>query len=185
MPVYSIVVLKDNAEVAITDANGNPVPFDKEKTVQDLTGVSSGTVLDAVPADVASEVNVIKVLEDWSLFMSCDLNFQSLSKHLIKSSYQYNVAYNYNISIDRTFTSNHGLCNPPFVEESATNFVWLTDNCFSVDVRFVKQMIVLGKQLNDEMNERCYFVKYDDTNDKVNNPKWKLVGMKEIVNNAE
>lgn len=185
LPVYSVVVLKDNAEITITDADGKNVPFSKEETVQDLTGISSGTILESVPAEVSAEVNVIKVLEDWSLFMSCDLNFNSLSKHLIKKSYQYNVAYAYNNSIDRTFTSNHGLGTPPFVEESATNFIWLTDNCFSVDVRFVKQMIVLGQLLPDEMNERCYFLKYDDTNDGVNNPKWKLVGMKEIVDNAE
>lgn len=185
LPVYNIVVLKDNAEVTITDGNGANVPFDPEIKVQDLTGLSTGTKLDAVPEEVSSQVNVLKVLEDWSLFMSCDLNFASLSKHLIKNSYQYNVAWKYNNSIDRTFTSYHGLGNPPFEEESVTNFVWLTDNCFSVDIRFVKHMIVLGERLNDEMNERCYFVKYDDTNDGRNNPTWKLVGMKEIVDDAE
>lgn len=185
LPVYRIVILKDGVNITITDKNGNNVDYDKEIKVQDLTGISTGTKLDTVPTEVASEVNVLKVLEDWSLFMSCDLNFNSLSKHLIKNSYQYNVAWKYNNSIDRTFTSNHGLGNPPFEEESVTNFVWLTDNCFSVDIRFVKHMIVLGQRLNDEMNERCYFVKYDDTNDGKDNPKWKLVGMKEIVNDAE
>ena len=29
------------------------------------------------------------------------------------------------------------------------------------------------------------FVKYDDTKDNKDNPTWKLVAMKEIVNNAD
>lgn len=182
---YKIVVLKDKAEVTLTDKAGNPIQFDSESKIQDLTPVTLGTKLDQVPAEVSNEINVLKVLEDWSLFMSCDLNFNGLSKHLIKNSYQYNVAWKYNTSIDRTFTSNHGLGNPPFEEESVTNFTWISDNCFSVDIRFVKHMIVLGKRLNDEMNEKCYFVKYDDTNDRKDNPKWKLVAMKEIVKDAE
>ena len=177
LPTYEIAILKDNANVTLKDKDGNDVAFDPAVKVQDLTSVSSGTVYDTVPEEVASQVNVLKVLEDWSLFMSCDLNFNALSKHLIKNSYQYNVAWKYNTSIDRTFTSYHGLGNPPFNEESVSNFIWLTDDCFSVDIRFVKHMIVLGKRLDDEMNERCYFVKY--------NGSWKLVGMKEIVENAE
>ena len=117
--------------------------------------------------------------------MTCDLNFNNISKYLIKNSYQYNVAYKYSYSIDRTFTSNHSLGNPPFEQESVSNFRWLTDNCFEVDIRFVKHMIVLGRRTDDEMNEKCYFVKYDDTKDNKDNPTWKLVAMKEIVNNAD
>ena len=179
---YEIVILKNDVDVNITDQNGQPITLDPEMSSKDIF---FGPVLDTVPDDVAKEVNVLKVLEDWSLFMSCDLNFYSLSKHLIKNSYQYNVAWKYNNSIDRTFTSYHSLGNPPFEQESVTNFVWITDNCFAVDIRFVKHMIVLGDRLDDEMNERCYFVKYDDTNDGRSNPQWKLVAMKEIVKDAE
>jgi len=185
LPVYSIVVLKDNADIVITDNSGKVVPYEKDKKVQDLTGVSSAAPLDKVPTEVSKEIDVLKTLENWCLFMSADLSFNGISGSLIKNSNQYNVAWAYYTSIDRTFVSKHTLHNPPFKDESVTNFVWLTDNCFSVDIRFVKQMWVLGSILDDEMNERCYFVKYDDTNDNKNNPKWKLVGMKEIVNNAE
>ncbi len=183
---YKIVVLKDNAEVSVVDGEGKAVSYDKDKHTQDLVDVSSGTYYETVPEEVTSEVNVIKTLEDWSLFMTCDLNFYGVSKHLIKSSHLYNVALKYNNSIDRTFINVHYLENPPFVEESATNFIWLTDNCFAVDIHFVKKMILTdGRRQADEMNERCYFVKYDDTKDNVNNPKWKLVYMKEIVDDAK
>ena len=185
LPVYEIVVLKNNADIKITDRDGNPVEYDKEVKIQDIRSISSGKVYDTVPEEVAKEVNVLKVLEDWSLYMTCDLNFNNISKYLIKNSYQYNVAYKYSYSIDRTFTSNHSLGNPPFEQESVSNFRWLTDNCFEVDIRFVKHMIVLGRRTDDEMNEKCYFVKYDDTKDNKDNPTWKLVAMKEIVNNAD
>ena len=109
--------------------------------------------------------------------MSCDLDFYPLSKHLVYGSYQYNVAYKYSYSIDRTFTSIHGLKNPVFTGERVSNFVWLTDGCFSVDIRFVKHMIVSGRDVDDEMNERCYFLKDADR-------KWKLIGMKEVLDDA-
>ncbi|MBR5323087.1 MAG: hypothetical protein IKU48_06040 [Clostridia bacterium] len=184
LPVYKIVVLKDNADIKITDRDGNTVEYDKEVKIQDIRSISSGTVYDTVPEEVANEINVLKVLEDWSLYMTCDLNFNDISKYFIKNSYQYNVAWKYSYSIDRTFTSAHRLGNPPFEQESVSNFKWLTDNCFEVDIRFVKHMIVLGRRTDDEMNEKCYFVKYDDTKDNKDNPTWKLVAMKEIVNNA-
>ena len=182
---YKLVVLDNEPNIVITDDSGNTVEYDKKAPIQDLTAFTSGVRYDTVPEEIAAEINVLKVLEDWSFFMSCDLNFNGLSKHLIKNSHLYDVAWKYNNSIDRTFISVHGLTNPPFTEESVTNFVWLADNCFSVDIHFVKNMIVSGKLLPDEMNERCYFVKYDTTNDKVDNPTWKFVGMKEIVDNAE
>ena len=40
-----------------------------------------------------------------------------------------------------------------------------------------------GRKVDDPMNDRFYFVKYDDTEDGVDNPQWKIAGMKEIVNN--
>jgi hypothetical protein len=72
--------------------------------------------------------------------------------------------------------------NPPFTNETVRNFTWLTDNCFSVDISFDKHMLLSsGMQVTDSMNSRFHFVKYDSTNDWVDNPTWKLVNIKEIV----
>ena len=118
--------------------------------------------------------------------MSADLNFQEMSKYLIKDSYQYEVAKKYATGVDIKFISEHTLGNPPFTEESVTNFVWITKDCFSVDISFVKNMILTsGARRKDPMNDRFYFAKYDDTEDGVDNPTWKIVSMKEIVNDAE
>ena len=54
--------------------------------------------------------------------------------------------------------------------------------CFSVDISFVKHMrLYYGARVDDPMNDRFYFVRYDDTDNGVNDPTWKLAGMKEIV----
>ena len=72
------------------------------------------------------------------------------------------------------------------MDNTVKNFVWITDDCFSVDISFVKHMYLYGTTLvEDPMNDRFYFVKYDTTNDGVDNPTWKLAGMKEIVDNAD
>ena len=185
-PTYYIVVLKDNAEITVTDSNGNNVDFDIKNKFIDLSGVSGNEILPTVPDNIAAEVNVLKVLENWSLFMSNDLDFYTLSRDLIPGSYQYNVANTYNNSIDKTFTSIHTLLDPPFTEETVKNFVQITENCFSVEISFVKHMYLSsGTPIDDSMNEKCYFVKYDSTEDYVDNPTWKLVGMKEVVRSED
>ena len=42
-----------------------------------------------------------------------------------------------------------------------------------------------GAAVDDPMNDRFYFVRYDDTADGVDNPTWKLASMKEILDDAE
>ena len=62
-------------------------------------------------------------------------------------------------SVDITFTSGHVLGNPPFEDESVTNYMRFSDNCFSVDVHLVKVMhLDSGKTERDEMNATFYFV---------------------------
>ena len=38
-----------------------------------------------------------------------------------------------------------------------------------------------GKRVDDLMNDRFYFVKYDATDDGIDNGAWKIASMKEIV----
>ena len=67
-----------------------------------------------------------------------------------------------------------------------TNFTWISEHCFSVDISFVKHMKLTrgGMLVDDPMNDRFYFVWYDDTDDRVDNAAWKLAGIKEIVDDA-
>ncbi len=182
-PTYTVVVLKDGATVEYTDSTGTVTALDTSQRLVDLTGAANAS--GELPAELSAD-ELLNIIESWSLFMSNDLDFYTLSTYLIPDSYQYNVALAYNNSIDKTFTSIHTLLDPAFTDESVTNYVRISDNCFSVDISFVKHMkLSTGAQMDDAMNERCYFVRYDTTANYVNDPTWKLVGMKEIVNDGK
>ena len=38
-----------------------------------------------------------------------------------------------------------------------------------------------GKKVDDAMNRRIFFVKYDDTDDGIDNTAWKIASMREIL----
>ncbi len=172
---YEIAVLKDNADVTIVDKNGKTVEWDKTLHTLDLTKVKSGAPL---PDEISSVLDVWGVARKWSLFMSSDLDganygFWEMAKHLINGSYLYDVAFKWATNIDITFISIHYLQNPPFTNIVMENFEWLTDTCFSIEIAFDKNMVVLNEPLVDSMHSTFTFVKYEG--------QWKLVQIKEIV----
>lgn len=184
MTLYNVAILKEDVKVSVIDKDGKETLLNDDATEYSFT--AQDKYLDSVPAEVSDQVDVLDLAQKWSLFMSADLTFKEMSQYLIKDSYQYEVARKYATGVDIKFISEHTLGSPPFTEESVTNFVWITDDCFSVDISFVKNMILTsGARRKDPMNDRFYFVKFDDTDDGLDNPKWKIVSMKEIVNDAD
>lgn len=181
---YDIAILEKDAEVTVTDEMGQAVSFEKGKTSYDFT--SQRNALETVPDTVSAELDVLGVAQKWSLFMSNDIAFSQIKHNFIADSYQYKVALQYATGEDITFTSEHALMNPAFTENSVSNFVWITEDSFAVDVSFVKHMVLrVGTKVDDSMNDRFYFVKYDDTDDQIDNPAWKIVSMKEIGDNEK
>ena len=177
---YNIAVLQDNAEITVIDPLGKPVTLEEGTSEHDLS--SHAAVLDAVPHEVSSLVDVLQIAQMWSMFLTDDLSFEALEPHLIAGSYQHSVAVKYATGIDIQYTSKHTLFDPAFTENSVTNFTWITEDCFCVDISFVKHMrLYYGARVDDPMNDRFYFVYCDDTDNGVNDPAWKLAGMKEIV----
>ena len=176
---YCIAVLKKDAAVEIRDSSGKAVEYDRETTVLDLTEAGG---LARVPDEIAAEIDVLAVAKRWSLFMTTDLEgaaygFYNMSRDLIEGSPLYDSAKRWVNSIDITFTSVHTLGNPPFSEERADNFTRLSENSFYVDIFLVKDMYVSGALVPDTMNNRLYFVKYNSTEDGIENPVWKLADM--------
>ena len=173
---YSLAVLENNAQITVKDSNGNEVALDSEATSHNLMHAE---ILASVPDSIASEIDVLDVAQKWSLYMSNDFSFANVSKLMLPNSYQYKAAKDYSTSIDRTFFSNHTLLDPAFTENNVTNFTQITENCFSVEVSFVKHMLLTrtGEQKDDPMNDRFYFVKKDG--------KWLLAAMKEVVSDEQ
>ncbi len=140
--------------------------------------------------DLYYDVDVMGIAKKWSLFMTNDLagGLLGISRNLVRESYLYDVAYKWSTGIDHTFTSIHSLKNPPFINERVCNFIIYSENSFSCDIHFTKRMrIANGKEVDDEFSKSLYFVKYDQTNDGVDNPVWLLADMYtvEYENNPE
>lgn len=173
---YDIALLKADAEISVKDRNGEAVEFDKGVHLLDLTDKNG---LDTIPENISSEINVIDIAEKWSLFMSKDLQVGEIIKYIIPGSYQYDMAWKYANGIDITFTSNHTLLDPPFTNESVSNYTQITDTCFSVDVKLDKNMrLEEGNVIVDSMSERMFFVKYDSVRNGITDSVWMLAGMK-------
>ena len=181
--VYSVAVLREGAEITVTDERGEPVPLEAGADAYDLTQPRGES---QVPPEVSEQVDVLQVAQDWSLFMTNDLPFSRIQDRLIPGSYQYEVALKYATGVDITFTSQHTLASPAFTDSAVTNFTWITDDCFSVDIRFVKHMrLWYGELVDDPMNDRFYFVRYGGQAEGGDAPTWKLAGMKEILNDGD
>lgn len=177
---YRIAVLQKDAPLSVLDAQGEPLTVEPGLSEYEFAAWHTGA--DALPPEVAEAVDVLEAAQTWSLFMTTDKTFAQLSPYLLRGSYQYDMAYKYAHSIDITFTSIHTLRDPAFTDSAVGNYVRIADNCFSVDIRFVKHMhLSNGMDVDDAMNDRFYFVYYDDTDNGRDDPAWKLAGIKEIV----
>lgn len=179
---YDLELLGQASVVEVYDQDGNLIPEGKNKNEY----LKKKEVTDSLPKELEEKVDPLSIAKQWSLFMSNDLPFSTIKSYIVEDSYQYNVAKEYAVGVDISFTSEHTLANPAFTEEKIQNIVWLTEDCFSVDISFTKHMIVgLGKRVDDHMNDRFYFVRGNISNEMKEQSEWKLVGMKEIVDNEK
>ncbi len=158
---YTVYLLTAEPDIAVRDGDGNDIPFTRKGntvTVNRQIGKFD------MPTDIAAEVDVLAFAELWSKFMTQDVygqynGFDTVAAHLKKDSYLYNRAWEWATSIDITFTSGHWLGTPPFIDESVTNYVRYSENCFSVDIALTKVMhLDSGKRVDDKMNSTFYYV---------------------------
>lgn len=179
---YKFSILTEEGQtpdVKVTDNIGGSVEIDYEKGYLNVTEL---TKTDNVPSEITDAFDVLKSVETHSLFTSDDLSgkqhgFATLAAYLIKDSYLYNSFYEYATGIDITFTSNHKLMDPAFVDESVGGFISYGDNCFSCEVKLTKRMKLTrtGQIREDEIDATYYYVKVDVTDDGVDNPQWYMV----------
>ncbi len=177
---YSILYIPrpDNSKppVKVKDNLGNIIQLPTSGKIE----IREQSSLPFVPEDILNEARVLTFAENWSLFMTNDLagGLGAISGSLIKDSYLYEVAYKWATGVDRTFTSIHRLYNPPFADEKIYNYVRYSEDFFSCDVHLVKKMrIANGLDVDDVLSKRLFFVKYDATNDGIDNPKWVVADM--------
>lgn len=178
---YVISIMGGEPNFRIYDNNGDEVSFELEGRKVEID-VQSGK--DENPLDV--DIDPLEVAKLWSFFMTQDLTgktngYYQISPYLIDGSYLQGVAWKWATGIDITFTSTHTLENPPFCTEKISNFVKYSDDCFSCDILLEKNMhLSTGMTVKDTINSTFYFVKYDDTDNGIDDAHWVFVDYKEI-----
>ncbi len=180
---YILSLLSGEPDFKILDGNGQEVEFTMENRQVTIGGFAGQ---DSLPFSV--DIDPLEVAKLWSLFMTNDLTgtnhgYSQLTPYLIKGSYLQDVAWKWATGQDITFTSSHTLKDPPFQVEQVSNYVVYSDNCFSCDIRLEKTLLLTrtGEEVNDAINSTFYFVKYDDTDNGVNDPHWVLADYHEIL----
>lgn len=139
-----------------------------------------------VPAQITEQVDVLKIAEMWSKFMSNDLGgsqrgFLTMKEYLVEDSYLYDVAYRWAHGIDITYTAYHRLDDPAFTEEKVSNYVDYGNGLFSCDISFVKHMYLIYEYMHvtDVTNSTFYFMYLQDSNEE--DGRWVIVDIQEII----
>lgn len=155
-------------EVEVYDNLNQKVECVFENGYYEVTKLSG---LPEIPKAVSEQVDVLEIAKMWSKLMTDDLEgpqngFGTMKEYLLPGSYLYDVAYKWVTNIDITFTFSHVLKNPPFTEESVTNYVSYGDNLFSCDIYFVKHMEDAKDrnegEIVDIMNSTFYFMYHEE-----------------------
>lgn len=188
MVIYELNNFADVPNIKITDGDGKEVETiitnNKIEIKESSIKVNS---YEQAKNKINGDIDILKLAENWSLFLTDDLQgnshgFYNLKPYLIQGSNFYSMAYAWATSVDITFVSKHTLKDSAFTNEKLDNFTIYNKNAFSCDIYLEKNMkIANGQDKTDVMHDKLYFVYYDDTNDGVDNPSWKLIDMKSIV----
>lgn len=163
---YEFALFSDSVNATVSGGG-------KTKTFNVPHGSShiSPDTLETVPENIATEINVLNVMELWSKFMTDDIGggdngLSVISKYLIPDSDYAKYARQWAYGIDITFVSDHVIKS--FDNEKVSNFTSYGDNCFSCSVYFEKKMglyrgtTYINKDKTDIFNSVVYFVKIDD-----------------------
>lgn len=189
---YEVSGLIETPEIKILDENGNDVTYNKDNLniSVDLNMQKIENKDEAIPK-ILNCPDIIKIAESWSLYLTNDLQgnlhgFDNIKNYFIKDSELYKYAYQWATNVDITLTSKHILAKDAFTNENLCNFELYNEKAFSCEVELQKNMILINhKKIEDKMHERFYFAYIDETDDGIENPTWKLVCMKAIVNKSD
>lgn len=127
--------------------------------------------------------DALKMAQTWDNFLTRDLGGEAhglatARKYLIRDSYYWSKAKEYANSVDITFISGHRMADPPYTNIKISDYVSYGENCYSCHIYFEKNMILKnGAPGVTKINSTFYFVKYDDSDDKKDNPHWAIADM--------
>lgn len=190
MPVmlsYHIKNLLSIPDIRAYNNLGEEIPVE---AVENSVLVKPDFASSEFPGDLKKQVDVLKIAETWSRFLTRDLSgprngLEEARAHFIPGSYFWNMAYDYATGIDITFVSGHRLDS--FTDEAVTDYIRYNDDCFSCIVSFKKNMTLTrsGSARTDVFNSRLFFVLYDGTDDGIDNPGWYITDMQAVTDGMD
>lgn len=180
MVTYEITNLIKKPTITITDENNNEVDYEeKASTIKIALDIKKAETKEDALKMIDNAPDIMKIAEDWSLFLSRDLKgtlhgYNDIKKYFIDKSYMADYAYKWATNIDIMFISAHDLDDPTFTNEELKNFEIYSDKAFSCEVYLEKNLTLkkTNEHMQDIMHERMYFVKMDN--------EWKLVSMQTL-----
>ena len=188
---YEVGNLLKAPDVKILDKDEKEVEYKQEgNTISKELDFMSVETEEEAKQNIEGEIDILKIAKDWSLYLTDDLEgnlhgYYNISKYLIDKSNIKKSAYKWATGEDINFVSSHTLLNPTFTDEKISSFEIYSEKAFSCEVYLQKNLKLKsgGKIIEDKMNERMYFAYYDESDDGIDNPKWKLVNMQSVATN--
>jgi hypothetical protein len=175
--------LLQEPEITVYNNLGKEIPFQVTGNEIVIEPVFSP---EGFPHELREEVDPLQIAKTWSKFLTRDLpgpryGLEEARSRFIEGSDFWNMAYDYAVGVDITFVSDHSLAS--FTNEAVTDYIRYTDDCFSCVVYFEKNMRLsrTGEMRTDIFNSRLFFVRYDDRDDGINNPRWLISDMQAIT----
>jgi hypothetical protein len=137
---YHIENLLAEPEVRAFDNLGGEVPVEADGNA--IT-VRPEFAASEFPEELRAEVDVLKIAETWSSFLTRDLvgplyGLEEARARFVKGSDFWDLAYDYATGVDITFVSGHSLVS--FTNEAVTDYIRYSEKCFSCTVYFEKNM---------------------------------------------
>ncbi len=184
---YSFTLLSENPQVVISGEGGAKSEYTLSEPKLEITSFGGS---DTIPEDISSQLDIMEIAMNWSRFMTDDLTgeqhgLSTVQEYLIKDSDYYRYAYEWANGGDIKFTSPHTLDS--FTNESLTDFVRYSENCFSCKVYFEKNMSLIYEDRfagfrTDTFHSIIYFVYVDDTPDNgKDDPHWAIAVMHDVL----
>lgn len=177
---YKVTELVNEPEIKVYNAAGEEIEYTPDENgniTVDYQKASS-----EMPQEYYDDA--LKMAQTWEDFLTRDLSgdnygLGTIQQYLIKDSYYWDIAESYAHGVDITFISNHTMLDPPYSNISITDYISYGENCYSCHIYFEKNMYLTktGETRVDTIDSTFYFVKYDDSDDGVDNPHWAIVDM--------
>lgn len=175
---YEVSDLINEPEIKVFDADGEEAAF----TLDEAGNVyASGNRITQIPEERYNDA--LKMAQAWDNFLTRDLGGENngmsvIQQYLIRDSYYWNIASDYARSVDITYISEHTLSGQPYSDIEISDYISYGENCYSCHIYFEKNMVLTsGARRVNTIDSTFYFVRYDDSDDGVDNPHWAIADM--------